>query len=146
MKSVNRTKKDGKEEVSYPKAANVIGRIDRFLTDLAVISSSMLWQVNKRNRSLDQPTFRKILSGKPKDGYSLRKRKGRPATFQAKKCVVSDDVRLASEGYHTPKMVSNCKRCTKCSRKRQGKMSHYMCAECDVNLFIATCFASVHGK
>ncbi|GFS75109.1 hypothetical protein TNCV_1397251 [Trichonephila clavipes] len=29
------------------------------------------------------------------DGYSPRKRKGRPASFQAKKCVVLDDVHLA---------------------------------------------------
>ncbi|PRD31871.1 UNVERIFIED_CONTAM: hypothetical protein NCL1_22181 [Trichonephila clavipes] len=32
------------------------------------------------------------------DGYSLRKRKGCPASFQAKKCVVPDDVRLAGVG------------------------------------------------
>ncbi|GFU18398.1 uncharacterized protein TNCV_1980791 [Trichonephila clavipes] len=37
------------------------------------------------------------------DGYSSRKRKGRPASFQAKKCVVPDDVRLASVGNHMPR-------------------------------------------
>ncbi|GFT45931.1 hypothetical protein TNCV_2250691 [Trichonephila clavipes] len=32
-------------------------------------------------------------------------RKGRPSSFQAKKCAVPDDVRLASGGNHMPKMV-----------------------------------------
>jgi len=62
---------------------------------------------NKRNRSLGQLTLRLALTRQLIDGYSLRKKKGRPTTFQAKKCVVPDDVRLASEGNHIPKMVSN---------------------------------------
>ncbi|GFS65217.1 ATP-dependent DNA helicase [Trichonephila clavipes] len=38
-----------------------------------------------------------------------QKRKGLPASFQAKTCVVPDDVHLASVGNHMPKMVSNYK-------------------------------------
>ncbi|GFX66049.1 piggyBac transposable element-derived protein 4 [Trichonephila clavipes] len=83
----------------------------------AIINSFILWQVNKSNRSLDQLTFRIALARQLIDGYSSRKRKGRPASFQAKKCVVPDDVRLASGGNHMTKMVSNYRRCGKCSRK-----------------------------
>ncbi|PRD35301.1 UNVERIFIED_CONTAM: hypothetical protein NCL1_11913 [Trichonephila clavipes] len=55
--------------------------------------------------------FRIALPSQLIDGYSSRKRKGRPAGFQAKKCVVPDDVRLANVGNHIPKMLSNCRRC-----------------------------------
>ncbi|GFV97102.1 transposable element Tcb1 transposase [Trichonephila clavipes] len=83
-------------------------------------------------------------------GYSSRKRKGRPSSFQANTCVVPDDVRLASVGNHMPKTVSNYRRCRKCSRKGQEKRTRYMCAECDVSLCIATCFlffmANNHNK
>ncbi|GFV35765.1 uncharacterized protein TNCV_913551 [Trichonephila clavipes] len=47
-------------------------------------------QVNKRNRSLDQLTFRIALARQLTDGYSLREKKGRPASFQAKYIVVLD--------------------------------------------------------
>ncbi|GFX37963.1 hypothetical protein TNCV_3835641 [Trichonephila clavipes] len=55
------------------------------------------------------------------DRYSSRKRKERSACFLAKKCAVPDDVRLGSEGNHVPKIVSNNRRCRKCSRKGQEK-------------------------
>ncbi|GFV97133.1 piggyBac transposable element-derived protein 4 [Trichonephila clavipes] len=77
-------------------------------------------QVNKRNRSLDQLIFRIALARQLIDGYSSRKRKGRPDSFQAKECAFPDDVRLASVGNHMPKMVSNyrwCKECNKGTRK-----------------------------
>ncbi|GFX20509.1 piggyBac transposable element-derived protein 4 [Trichonephila clavipes] len=63
----------------------------------------------QRNRSLDQITFRIALPCQLIHGYSS----GRPSSFQAKKCVVPDDVRLASVGNHLPKMVSNYRRCRK---------------------------------
>ncbi|GFX23599.1 piggyBac transposable element-derived protein 4 [Trichonephila clavipes] len=47
--------------------------------------------------------------------------KGGPASFQAKKWVVPDDVSVASVGNHMPKMVSNYRQCRKCSRKGQEK-------------------------
>ncbi|GFX83206.1 piggyBac transposable element-derived protein 4 [Trichonephila clavipes] len=86
-----------------------------FLTDLAVINSFILWQMNKRNRSLDQLTFRFALARQLIDGYSSRKRKGLPASFRAKKCAIPDDVRLAIMGNHMPKMVSNYRLCRKCN-------------------------------
>lgn len=174
MTSVHRTKKDGtKAEVPCPKAVavynDVMGGVDRFdqrkeryqigrrsvkwwhrifyfLLDLGIINSFILWQVNKRNRNLDQLTFRIALARQLIDGYSSRKRKGRPASFQAKKCAVPDDVRLASVGNHMPKMVSNYRRCRKCSTKGKEKRTRCICAECDVPLCIGTCFSSFHGK
>ncbi|GFX38477.1 piggyBac transposable element-derived protein 4 [Trichonephila clavipes] len=92
-----------------------------FLTDLAIINSFILRQVNKRNRSLDQLTFRIALVRQLIDGYSSRKRKERPASFQARKCVVPDDVRSASVGNHMSKMVSNYRQCREHSRKGQEK-------------------------
>ncbi|GFY33191.1 hypothetical protein TNCV_1240421 [Trichonephila clavipes] len=55
----------------------------------------ILWQVNKQKtpRCLDQLTFRTALARQPIDEYSSRKRKERPASFQANKRVVLDDVR-----------------------------------------------------
>ncbi|GFX36344.1 piggyBac transposable element-derived protein 4 [Trichonephila clavipes] len=107
----------------------------------------MLWQVNKRNRSLDQLTFHIAFARHLMDGYSSRKKKGRPVSFQAKKCVVPDDLHLESVGNHyMPKIVSNYRRCRKRLRKEQKKMARYMCAECDVPLCIATCLSSFHDK
>ncbi|GFU87318.1 hypothetical protein TNCV_2716041 [Trichonephila clavipes] len=62
--------------------------ISYFLIDLAIINSSILWQVNKKGRSSDQLAFLTALVRHLKDGYSSRKRKER-ASLQAKKCVVS---------------------------------------------------------
>ena len=41
--------------------------------------------------------------------------------FQVKKCVVSDDMHLASGGNHQPKMVSNYRRCRKYVVERDKK-------------------------
>ncbi|XP_035232755.1 piggyBac transposable element-derived protein 4-like [Stegodyphus dumicola] len=88
--SVNHTKKDGtKTEIPCRKAVavynDIVGRVDcfdqrneryqigrrsvewwrrifYFLTDLGIVNSFILWQVNKRNRSLDQLTFRIALA------------------------------------------------------------------------------------
>ncbi|GFW06675.1 hypothetical protein TNCV_3287761 [Trichonephila clavipes] len=59
--------------------------------------------MNRRNRSLDQLTFREALPRQLMDRYSSRKRKGCHASFQAKKCVVPEDVRLASVRNLVPK-------------------------------------------
>ncbi|GFX92592.1 uncharacterized protein TNCV_2520511 [Trichonephila clavipes] len=55
-----------------------------FRIRLAIINSFILWKVNKKIRSLDQLTFRIALARQLTDGYSSRKRKRRPASFQAK--------------------------------------------------------------
>ncbi|GFX08123.1 piggyBac transposable element-derived protein 4 [Trichonephila clavipes] len=121
-------------------------RMFYFLIGLSIINSFILWQVNKRNKSLDKLTFRIALTRQLIDGYSSRKRKGRPASFQAKKCVVLDGVRLASVGNHMTKMFSNYRRYRKYSRKEQEKKTYCMCTECDVPLCITRCFPSFHGK
>ncbi|GFX82710.1 piggyBac transposable element-derived protein 4 [Trichonephila clavipes] len=77
-----------------------------FLIGLAIINSFILWQGSKRNTCLGQLTLRIVLARQLIDGYSSRKRKGRPASFQAKECVVSNDVRLWWKN-HKPKMVSD---------------------------------------
>ncbi|GFY16506.1 hypothetical protein TNCV_735351 [Trichonephila clavipes] len=69
----------------------------------------------------------------------LKKKERRSASFQGKKCVVLDNVRLANVWDHVPKMVSSYKQCGKCSRMGQEKRTRYMCAECVVPLGIATC-------
>ncbi|GFV35645.1 uncharacterized protein LOC103524116 [Trichonephila clavipes] len=52
-----------------------------------------------------------VLSVLPYQMDILReKRKGRPASFQAKKCLIPDDVLLASVENHMPEMVSNYRR------------------------------------
>ncbi|GFX20241.1 piggyBac transposable element-derived protein 4 [Trichonephila clavipes] len=84
---------DQRKERHQIRSVNWWYRIFYFLIDLAIVSSFILWQVNKRNRSLDQLTFRIALTRQLIDGHSSRKRKIRPASFQAKKCVVPDDVR-----------------------------------------------------
>ncbi|GFU59328.1 piggyBac transposable element-derived protein 4 [Trichonephila clavipes] len=96
-------------------------RVLYFLIDLAYTNSFILWQVNKRNRSLDQLTFRIALARQLKDGYSFKKGKGNPDSFKTKKYVIPDDVRLANVGNNMPKMVSNYRRCRKCSRMGQEK-------------------------
>ncbi|GFW99584.1 hypothetical protein TNCV_3418171 [Trichonephila clavipes] len=77
------------------------------------------------------------------DGYSSRKRKGRPASFQAK-CVVPVDVSLSSVGNHMSKKISNCIR--NAAERDKKEDPSYMCTEWDVTLCIATCFSSFHGK
>ncbi|GFX35468.1 piggyBac transposable element-derived protein 4 [Trichonephila clavipes] len=58
------------------------------------------------------------------DGYSLRKREGRPASFQAKNYVVPDDVRLGSVGNHMPKMVSNYRRRRNVAERDKSDLLH----------------------
>ncbi|GFU11102.1 piggyBac transposable element-derived protein 4 [Trichonephila clavipes] len=72
------------------------------LIGLAKINSFILWQVNKRTINLHQLTFRIVLARQLTEGYSSRKKKGRSARFQAKKCVDPDNVRLASVRNHMP--------------------------------------------
>ncbi|GFV85487.1 piggyBac transposable element-derived protein 4 [Trichonephila clavipes] len=101
-----------------------------FLIDLVIVKSFILWQVNKRNRSLDQLTIRIAVARQLIDGYSSRKRKGCLASFQASNCIAPDDVRLASVENHRSKMISNYRRrCVKCSRKEQKKRTRRMSAE-----------------
>ncbi|GFX46841.1 reverse transcriptase domain-containing protein [Trichonephila clavipes] len=92
-----------KERYQIRRSAKWRHRIFYFLIDLAIIYSFISRRVNKRDRSLDQLTFRIALAGQLIDAYFSRKRKGRPASFQAKK----RDVSLASLGKHMPKIVSN---------------------------------------
>ncbi|GFW32450.1 piggyBac transposable element-derived protein 4 [Trichonephila clavipes] len=87
------------------------------LLALPCIDLAIIWEVSKINRSLDQLTFCKVLACQLVDGYSSRNRKGCPVGFQAKKCEVPDDVRLACVGNYMPKMVPNYRRRRKCSRK-----------------------------
>ncbi|GFU33203.1 hypothetical protein TNCV_4157061 [Trichonephila clavipes] len=63
------------------------------------------------------------------------------ACFQAKKCVVPDDVRLASVRNHISKIVSNYRRCRKCSRKGQEKRTA-ACEQNVMSLFCALQYAS----
>ncbi|GFX74626.1 piggyBac transposable element-derived protein 4 [Trichonephila clavipes] len=100
-------------------------RIFYFIFNLAIINSFIPWQVKKRNRrpanipySISSLAHRRIF---------LKKRKRRPASCQAKCVVVPDDVRLASVGNHMPNMVSDCRRCRKCSRKGQEKRTRCVC-------------------
>ncbi|GFS84079.1 piggyBac transposable element-derived protein 4 [Trichonephila clavipes] len=164
MISVNRTKKkDTKEEILCPKAAAVYNdvmlgvdcfdqrkeiyqirssvkwgyRIFYLLIDLAIINSFILWQVNKRNRSLDQLTFLTALVRELIDGYSSIKRKRHPASFQPKKCIVLYDVRLTSVRNHLPKRwfptIDDVGNVTERDKKRGPANT---CAECDVLLGI----------
>ncbi|GFX59619.1 hypothetical protein TNCV_3753841 [Trichonephila clavipes] len=68
------------------------------------------FRVSSEIKRTYQLTFRIELAHQLTDGYSSRKRKECPASFQAKKFVVSDDMRLASMENHVPKMVSNYRR------------------------------------
>ncbi|GFV76896.1 uncharacterized protein TNCV_689661 [Trichonephila clavipes] len=67
-------------------------------------------QHSRNQNSTPFPTLPRSLARQLIDGYSSRKRKGRPTNFQAKKYVVPDDVRLTSVGNHMPKMISNYRR------------------------------------
>ncbi|GFX52293.1 piggyBac transposable element-derived protein 4 [Trichonephila clavipes] len=125
MTSVNRTKKDGtKEEAPCPKAAvvynDVMGGADRFdqrkerylirrsikwghrifyfLIDLVIINIFIQLQVREIKRSLNQANIPYSISSSVNRGIFLKK--GGPACFQAKQCVVLDDVCLASVENH----------------------------------------------
>ncbi|GFV70966.1 hypothetical protein TNCV_2355101 [Trichonephila clavipes] len=77
------------------------------------------------------------------DGYSPRKMKGCHASFQAKECVVLDDVRLNSVGNHMPKMVSNERRCeNEAEGTRKENLLHVQ--NVIFPLCIATCLSSFH--
>ncbi|GFU29298.1 hypothetical protein TNCV_3334921 [Trichonephila clavipes] len=67
--------------------------------------------------------------------YSSRKRKGRPGSSQVKKCIVPDDVRLASEGNHMPTMVSNYRQ----DAKLTNEWNHFK----KERLFGILCFPNV---
>ncbi|GFV15384.1 piggyBac transposable element-derived protein 4 [Trichonephila clavipes] len=99
-----------KERYQIKRSVKGSHRLFYFLIDLFIINSFIQWQVRKRNRSIDQLTFRIALARQLIDGYSSRKREGHPTNFQSKKCVVPDDARFASVRNHTLKMVSNYRR------------------------------------
>ncbi|GFU29577.1 piggyBac transposable element-derived protein 4 [Trichonephila clavipes] len=120
--------------------------IDGTKVNIERTQRSVSIQVNKRNRGLGQLTLRIALARQLIDGYSSRKRKEGHASFQAKKREVQDNARLASVGNHMSRMVFNYRRCRKWHRKKQEKRTHYMCAECDIRLYIGTCFSSFKGK
>ncbi|GFT79080.1 hypothetical protein TNCV_3094431 [Trichonephila clavipes] len=116
-------------------------RVDPFVTAVTVNEKLL---VNDKDVNVEvtlhTPKISQTLDRQLKDGYSSRKRKGPPASFQAKKCVVLDDVRIASVGTHLPKKVSNYRRCRIGSRKGQEE-DPFICAEWVVPLNIATCFS-----
>ncbi|GFY24242.1 hypothetical protein TNCV_1012911 [Trichonephila clavipes] len=64
------------------------------------LSSPTKYTVESSWISLDQLTFRTALARQLIDGYSSKKKKERPASFQAKKCAVPDDVSFASMENH----------------------------------------------
>ncbi|GFX19869.1 hypothetical protein TNCV_1434301 [Trichonephila clavipes] len=64
--------------------------------------------------------------GRYKTVINVRKRKGRPASFQEKMRIIPDDGFLASVINHMPMMVSNCRRVRKCRKKGQEKRTRYM--------------------
>ncbi|GFV14390.1 hypothetical protein TNCV_808221 [Trichonephila clavipes] len=129
------TRQDSKKYGIY--LSQQVGRIEDSNSKLflTVVSGQ------KKNRSGDQLTFRVALACHLID----ENRKGCSASFQAK-CVVPNDVRLASVRNHMLKTVSSYRRCRKSNRKGREKKSRYMCAECDVPLCNATCFSSFKGK
>ncbi|GFW04205.1 uncharacterized protein TNCV_2669701 [Trichonephila clavipes] len=67
------------------------------LIKLAIMNNFILWQVNKRSRSLDQLTFHIALARLLIDGYSSRKRKGRLVSLQftCRNCGGGDRGRVA---------------------------------------------------
>ncbi|GFW22247.1 piggyBac transposable element-derived protein 4 [Trichonephila clavipes] len=98
-----------------------------FLTDLAIINSFILWQVNNHNsnRSLDQLTYRIALARQLIDGYFSTKKKRLSASFQAKKCAVSIYVRLDSVGNRMPKKVSNYRKQNVAERdEKKGQVTY----------------------
>ncbi|GFS53818.1 hypothetical protein TNCV_731801 [Trichonephila clavipes] len=131
-------------EVQNPFAIITMGEIIPivifdFLIDLAVINSFILWQVNKRKRSLNQLTFS---SSANRRIFLKKKKRSRSASFQVKKSVVPDDVRIASVG----KTFSSYRVCRKCCRKEQEKRIRCLCAECDIPLCFSTCFLLFRAK
>ena len=93
-----------------------------YMIDMAIVNAFVLWKLNKRNSAThDQLSFRLRLARQLVDGYTDRKRVGRPISFLANKKEVPDDVRLAGVGQHMPKLGDKYRRCHNCSSKIHEK-------------------------
>lgn len=174
---VQRRNKDGtKESVPCPKVVSVynekMGGVDRFdqfreryeigrrsvkwwhrimyfLIDLAVVDGFILWKTpREKEKKLDQLTYRLRLARQLINGFSARKRRGRPVNYNKKKKgkeTVPNEVRLVQVGKHMPKKNSTYRRCKLCSTKKQEKRTKITCTYCDVPLCLDPCFSSFHA-
>jgi Transposase IS4 len=172
---IQRKNKDGsKTDITCPNAVaqynEIMGGVDRFdqlkeryaigrrsikwwhrilyyLIDLAIINSFILWKLNKRSSANhDQMSYRLRLARQLIDGFTTRKRIGRPISFLANKKEVPDDVRLAAVGQHMPTQGNTYRRCRMCSTRAHEQRTRFTCSFCSVPLCIDTCFAKFHGK
>lgn len=175
--SVQRRNKDGsKESIRCPKVVSVynekMGGVDHFdqfreryeigrrsvkwwhrimyfLIDLAIVDGYVLWQTpREKDKKQDQLSYRLRLARQLINGFSSRKRPGRPVNYSKKKKGkenVPDEVRLVQVGRHMPKKNLTFRRCKHCSIMKREKRTKITCTYCDVPLCIEPCFTSFHA-
>jgi hypothetical protein len=128
----------------------MVASIFFYLVDVAIVNSFVLWKVEKTKenprKNVNQLTFRLHLARQLISGFSSRKTRGRPASFQANKGNVPEEVRLNAVGKHFPVNNQKFRRCRNCSTKAAEKRTRFMCSTCDVPLCIDKCFKAFHEK
>lgn len=124
-------------------------RIFYYLIDLAIVNSFILYKESQKtsnSKPCDQLSFRLRLAKQLIDGFSSRKRRGRPVNYVSKKFDVPNDVKYANVGSHLPIVNNNYRRCRHCSTKEAEKRTRYTCSGCEVPLCIKDCFQKFHVK
>lgn len=118
-------------------------RIYYFLLDLAIVNSYILWKLcQPPNFKVNQLTYRLNLARQLINGFSTRKKQGRPPNYF--KCKVPNEVRQ-SRAAHMPKKEISSRRCKYCSSKnRKQTRTKFICTFCKVPLCVDTCFEKFH--
>lgn len=122
-------------------------RMMYFLIDLSIVNSFIAYKVSKGEQcQQDQFSFRLNLAKQLIQGFSSRKRLGKPINFHNKTKTVPDDVRFSNVGIHFPRESPTFRRCKLCSTKANEKRTRILCSHCDVPLCTVPCFEKFHNK
>ena len=120
-------------------------RILYFLVDLAIVNSCILWKMHQPpNSKISQLTYRLKLARQLIDGFSSRKKEGRPPNFF--KCSVPKELRLAKGISHLRRFEQTSRhRCKLCSSKdKKQSRTNVICIACNVPLCVKKCFEYFH--
>lgn len=121
-------------------------RLMYFLIDMAIVNGHIMWKNSREVRkNLDQVSFRLRLARQLINGFTSRKRRGRPANFQNKKKSIPEEVKFVNVGRHWPGKGPTSRRCKHCSTKKHEKRTRFLCTNCTVPLCIE-CFPDFHTK
>lgn len=103
-------------------------RLMYFLIDMAIVNGHIMWKNSKPGeKNRHQLAFRLRLARQLINGFSSRKRLGRPVNYQNKRKYVPEEVKFVNVGRHFPDKGPKPRRCKHCSTKKHEKRTRIVC-------------------